>query len=168
MDAILYDNGLVCEPLANPHYHHHVAHVHLFSYVKPTIRHHCHHVRICHAHEHVHHCWELGGPAGFVDVGGYGDVGEASAGSGGFGASDMGGDIGSGLGSAVLGPELFGASRVAGVASGSPFVGTIGQPMQPTPPMGAAVPEVPVPAMLLMGFAAMFAASLFRKKGTRR
>jgi hypothetical protein len=119
------DDGLVCEPLGNPHYHHRfgVTHVHFFSYLAPNIRHHMHHTRVCH-HAHTHCHWELGAGGSIAA--------EDAAGEGAFA------DGGDGFGGGFL-----------GYSSGSGLIGFAGTG-QPHP-----IPELPTVAMMALGFAAL-------------
>jgi hypothetical protein len=106
-NSIRYDDGLVCEPLGNPHYHHHPItptpapvhhHIHFLTFW-PSVRQHHHQHRVCPSH-HTHCHWETGGPAGDVASGGggfFGDSGGGGGGGGDFGGADAGG-AGGGIG----------------------------------------------------------------------
>ena len=158
MDAIYNDQGqiLVCEP-TRPHMHHaslyyprkrlHVIVLH------PTLRHHPHHKRMCHAHVRCHWVDDLGGPAGEEGFGEGYPYEEFSTELGGFSEGGFGGGFGGGVGGFFI-PSFFVPAFFAPALFVTPLVGALPEFTAVTP-SGGAVPEVSTWLMSLMGFGVM-------------
>jgi hypothetical protein len=169
--AIYNDLGqiLVCAP-TRPHMHKfHVAHRVVHFIGRPSVRHHPHHRRICHAHVHCH--WEdvLGGPAGAwpsqdelpeLDAGS--GLGGDYGGSGGGFFGGGGGGFGTGLFVPIAATPLDRQTVDQGPPNTPPPAPPFIPPLAPPPPM--AIPEPSTWAMMLTGFLGLFYAATRRAR----